>query len=137
MPEQFEAHPDPVRVFLVEDSPKLRDEIVNLLHSLGVFAIVGSAATEAEANLWADEHTGEWDLAILDLVLEQGTGMGVIARFRSGSDDGTIVVFSDYVSPGIQKHCLDLGADAAIPKIELQTFIDRCLHVARERGQAL
>ena len=116
-----------IRVFLVEDFPQGQAALAALLQELGDFAIVGSATTEAEANLWILENPDGWDLAILDLVLEQGTGMGVIAKSRLANASGKIVVFSDYVSPGIRKHCLALGADVAIPKSELPEFISYCL----------
>lgn len=115
-----------VRVFLVEDMSHLKGVIEDLLKSLGHFTVVGTAATEAEAILWLAEHAGQWDLAVVDLVLEQGTGMGVIARTRGRNSDTKVVVFSDYVTEGISRYCLKLGADAAIPKSNMQEFIDFC-----------
>ena len=112
---------------MVEDFPQGQAALAALLQELGDFVIVGSATTEAEANLWILENPDGWDLAILDLVLEQGTGMGVIAKSRLANGSGKIVVFSDYVSPGIRKHCLALGADVAIPKSELPEFISYCM----------
>ena len=120
----------PVRVFLVEDTKHLRDVIAELLDSLGNFALVGTATTEAEANLWLLDHAGSWDLAIIDLVLEQGTGMGVIAKCKHSSATGKVVVFSDYATPGIRRHCLALGAEAAIPKTDLPAFMGYCSAVA-------
>ena len=37
-----------------------------------------------------------------------------------------VVVFSDYVTPGIDRHCLGLGADAAIVKSDMHAFIKYC-----------
>ena len=85
--------------------------------------MVGTASTEAEANLLLDDHPLEWDLAIVDLVLGQGSGMGVIRRCKSVSASGRIVVFSSYVSPGIRAHCLQIGADAVFEKGESAAFI--------------
>ncbi len=101
--------------------------LADLLASLGEFRIVNIAATEAEAKLWLSEHGGEWDLAVLDLVLDQGTGLAVIPRARASAAKGaTIVVFSDYASDGIRKHCLKLGADAVFLKTQTQEFMDYC-----------
>lgn len=122
----------PVRVFLVEDMPSLQGVVVDLLRSIGNFEIVGVVATEAEALLWLDEHRGGWDLALVDLVLEQGTGMGVIARaHKQRGPDGKLVVFSDYVSPGIEKHCLRLGADKAFVKSDSAGLISFCSTMLR------
>lgn len=121
----------PVRVFLVEDMKGLRAAIVDLLDSIGDFSVVKSATTEAEANLWLDENPHGWDLAIVDLVLEQGTGMGVIGKGRHRPSSARMIVFSDYVTPGIHRHCMALGADAAIPKSDLPALIEYCSELAR------
>lgn len=117
-----------VRVFLVEDMQQVQGILADLLASLGDFRLVQASATEAEAKLWLDEHPGEWDLAVVDLVLDQGSGMGVIpkARETSGPSDGRVVVFSDYASDGIRRHCLRLGADAVFLKSQMREFMDYC-----------
>jgi DNA-binding NarL/FixJ family response regulator len=115
-----------VAVLLVEDVIQLRGVVSELLASLGDFTIVGEVGTEAEAKLWLEEHRGEWELAVIDLILEQGTGMGVIAKCKE--QPGTkVVVFSDYATPGIRKHCLQLGADAVFQKSsDVPAFIAWC-----------
>ena len=72
-----------VRVFLVEDLGRTRNTLVELLDTIEGFRVIGCASTEAEANLWLDENSGGWDLAVIDLMLEQGSGMGVLARIES------------------------------------------------------
>jgi len=117
---------DPVRVFLVEDMKHVQGLMRDLLATLGHFVIAGTASTEAEALLWLEEHPDGWDLLVADLILDQGTGLGVIAKCRHRPPGRKVVVLSDYVTPGIHKHCLALGADAAIPKADLNAFIDFC-----------
>ena len=115
-----------IAVLLVEDLKHLRTVIADLLASIGDFEVVGEVSTEAEAKLWLEENPGRWDLAVVDLILEQGTGLGVIAKCREAAGS-KIVVFSDYATPGIHKHCLSLGADAVFQKSEGTTgFIDWC-----------
>lgn len=113
-----------VRVFLVEDMQQVQGILADLLASLGDFRLVQAAATEAEAKLWLEEHPDEWDLAVVDLVLDQGSGMGVIPKAAGSS--GRVVVFSDYASNGIRKHCLRLGADAVFLKSQMREFMDYC-----------
>lgn len=117
-----------IRVFLVEDMKQVQGVLADLLSSIGDFRLVNATATEAEAKLWLDENPGAWDLAIIDLVLDQGTGMGVIPKAhqlarRAG---GRVVVFSDYASEGIRSHCLKLGADAVFPKSKVHDLMDYC-----------
>jgi CheY-like chemotaxis protein len=111
-----------LRVFLVEDLLRMRGLLGELFDSMG-FQVIGTASTEAEANLWLDEHPGGWDLAVLDLVLEQGAGMNVIRRCKADPSGGSIVVFSSYATPGVRQHCLDLGADAVFDKSDTGAFI--------------
>lgn len=112
-----------LRVFLVEDIVRMRGLLGDLFTSMGGFRIVAHATTEAEANLWLEDNPGQWDLAIVDLVLDQGAGMNVIRRCKADPHGGRIVVFSSYASPGVRQHCLDLGADAVFDKSETEGFI--------------
>jgi DNA-binding NarL/FixJ family response regulator len=115
-----------LRVFLVEDIQRMQALLGDLFASMGGFTVVGSAGTEAEANLWLDEHPGAWDLAIIDLVLDQGAGMNVIRRCKADPDGGRIVVFSSYATPGVRRHCLELGADEVFDKGDTERFVGWC-----------
>ena len=99
------------RVFLVEDMKQVHAALAELLAAVGDFRVVGVAGTEAEANLWLLENAGAWDLAIIDLVLEQGTGMSVVPKAAEAAqrDGGSIVVCSDYASEGIRAQVLRRG----------------------------
>lgn len=112
-----------LRVFLVEDLQRMRGLLGELFASIGGFNVVATASTEAEANLWLDEHPGGWDVTVIDLVLEQGSGMNVIRRCKADPQGGRVVVFSSYATPGVRQHCLDLGADAVFDKGETAQFI--------------
>ena len=107
-----------VSIFLVEDLRQVEGALTDYLASMGDFRVVGAARTEAEANHWLQEHPGEWDALILDLVLDQGSGMNVITRARQQPGAGKIAVFSGYASEGIRQHCIALGADAVFDKAE-------------------
>ena len=115
-----------LRVFLVEDIQRMRGLLNDLFTSIGGFRVVAAASTEAEANLWLEDHPGGWDLAIVDLVLDQGAGMNVIRRCKADPKGGAIAVFSSYATPGVRQHCLDLGADEVFDKSETERFIAWC-----------
>jgi DNA-binding NarL/FixJ family response regulator len=117
-----------VRVLLVEDMRQVHGILAELLAGLGDFPLVHATATEAEAKLWLTEHPGAWDLAIVDLVLEQGSGFAVVslAAQQARQHGGRIVVFSDYATHGIRAHCEKLGADAVFLKSEIRDFMDYC-----------
>jgi DNA-binding NarL/FixJ family response regulator len=112
-----------LRVFLVEDQQRLRSLMDDLFQGLGGFQVVGAAASEAEALAWFDEHRDGCDVAIIDLVLEQGSGLGTIRRARRTQPNARILVFSGYASPGVQEHCRGLGADVVFNKVDSGLFV--------------
>jgi DNA-binding NarL/FixJ family response regulator len=112
-----------VRIFLVEDLPGMRSLLQGLFATLGGIRLVDAAATEAEAKLWLDHHVGGWDVALIDLVLDQGSGLGLIRHCKATTPTGKVAVFSSYASPGIVKHCLAIGADAVFDKSDTKGFI--------------
>ena len=83
--------------------------ISELFATTASFELVGSAVTEAEARFWLAEHPASWDLAIVDLVLKEGSGFGVVERAREVNKFSPILVFSGYLSPGVTLHCLELA----------------------------
>ena len=101
----------------------MRGLLTDLFSSMGGLEVVGAASTEAEAKLWLDDHPAGWDVAVIDLVLDQGSGMEVIRRCKAEEGAGRVVVFSSYATPGVRQHCLDLGADAVFDKSETTGFI--------------
>jgi DNA-binding NarL/FixJ family response regulator len=114
-------------VVLVEDSITQRDALERLFEELDGFALTAAFGTEAEAKNWLAEHPGAWKLAVIDLILEQGTGMGLIAKCRDRPDCAKVVVLSGYATPGIRRHCYSLGADAVFDKAtEYPAFVDYC-----------
>jgi DNA-binding NarL/FixJ family response regulator len=103
---------------MVEDFKQMHSVLADLLAAIGDFQVVAALRTEAEAKLWLKEHPGGWDVAVIDLILEEGTGLALIepAVALAREHGGHVVVFSDYVSPGIFAHCLKLGAEAVFQK---------------------
>jgi DNA-binding NarL/FixJ family response regulator len=124
-----------VRVFLVDDSTKTRRLLADVLEGQG-FEFVGEAGTEADANAWLDEHQDRWDLAIIDLLLEQGAGLGVVARCRKYSKGGKVIVFSAYASPAVTSRCIELGANAVFDKTELGPMLEFCRKVKKGAARA-
>jgi len=110
----------------------MRSLFRDLFAQLEDVSVVAAAATEAEARLWLAEHPAGWDIAIVDLILEQGSGMGVISKCKASPRPGKIVVFSSYATPGVRDHCLRLGADAVFDKTDSGAFVAYCVDVVNE-----
>jgi len=100
-----------LRVFLVEDSVSLRERLGDFLSEPGKIEMSGFAATESDAvrQLSADPV----DVAIVDLNLKEGTGLGVIESIRAqhGKAPPTIIVLTNYAFPEFEAACLERGAD--------------------------
>ena len=105
-----------VRVFVVEDQKPMQDLVRDLLDSVGGFELVAMCATETSATEWLLRHSGQWDLAIVDLLLAEGSGFTLLSRCRR--EPGAVVVFSDFVTPAVKQRCVRLGADGVISKGE-------------------
>lgn len=71
----------PVRLFLVEDSPAIRDLLIENLTSIPGVELAGFAEGEAEALTQLSERT--YDVLILDIGLKQGNGMSLLRTLAS------------------------------------------------------
>jgi two-component system, OmpR family, response regulator len=118
-----------IKVFVVDDLDNMRALLADVFETI-TFEIVGTAGSEAEAKLWLEDHPCQWDLTVVDLMLSQGTGFGVITRAREIHPSGCIAVLSSFVSETIEKHCLKLGADAAFDKANSTEFLSWVRRVA-------
>jgi DNA-binding NarL/FixJ family response regulator len=108
----------------------------DLLESVGGFEVVGCASSETSATEWLLRHQGGWDLAILDLLLAEGSGFTLLSRCNK-DPSGAVVVFSDFVTPVVRQRCIRLGADGVISKAQfgelrayLQAFPGRVQDIA-------
>jgi CheY-like chemotaxis protein len=119
-----------IQVALFEDQHNIQSALTDMLRAVGEYRVIATLTTEAEGLAWAEQNRGRWNLAVIDLVLSQGNGISLISRCRRFAPDSKIVVFSGFVSPGIRKHCLRLGADAAFDKADQAAFIDYCKRLA-------
>ncbi|KTT15377.1 response regulator [Pseudacidovorax intermedius] len=116
-----------LRIFIVEDNPTIRDSLIPTLEDLTDAEIVGLAEGEDEAVRWMQAHPGGWDLAIVDLFLRQGSGLGVLRRGRSGGARQSMVVLTNYATTDMRRRCSEAGADRVFDKSnDLDAFFDYC-----------
>lgn len=117
-----------LRVFIVEDSANVVTALKELVDVVGNARIVGIAPNETIATEWATSHRAEWDVAVVDILLDQGNGFTIIQRLKQQAGAGRIAVFSAYLTEVIKRHCLALGADAVFDKSDsegLAAYIER------------
>ena len=117
-----------LKTYIVEDNVTIRENLVGTLEELTCISAVGFAETEAEAVRWLGEHSDHWELAIVDLFLKQGSGLGVLQALSTRRADQKIVVLSNYATPDIRKRCAQFGVDAVFDKSnEIDALIDFCI----------
>ena len=122
------------RVFIVEDSSTIRDNLIETLKELAHFEPVGTTETEHEAKRWLARN--EWDLAIIDLFLREGSGLNVLEACRVRKPGQKVVVLSNHSSPDVRWRCKQLGADAVFDKsTELEALVEYCVQHRREVQQ--
>ncbi|MFT3720503.1 response regulator [Pseudorhodoferax sp.] len=122
-----------LRTYIVEDNPTIRENLVATLEELANIEAVGSAETENEGKAWLVGNAQRWDLAIVDLFLKQGSGLGILNACRDRAPGQKLVVLSNYATPDIRKRCAQLGVDAVFDKSnEIDALIDFCVeHAAK------
>ena len=62
-----------LQTYVVEDNLTIRENLIGTLEELACAAVVGFAETESGARDWLQAHTGDWDLAIVDLLDRKST----------------------------------------------------------------
>ena len=117
-----------LKTYIVEDNPTIRENLIATLEELANIEPVGTSDSENEGKAWLTDNPGQWDLAIVDLFLKQGSGLGVLAACRDRSPWQKIVVLSNYATADIRKRCTQLGVDAVFDKSnEIDALIDFCV----------
>lgn len=120
------------RAYIVEDSSTIRDNLIETLKELAQVEPVGTTESEHEAKRWLSHN--EWDLAVIDLFLREGSGMNVLDACRKRKAGQKVVVLSNHSSRDVRWRCMQLGADAVFDKsTELEMLVDYCARLKGER----
>jgi DNA-binding NarL/FixJ family response regulator len=122
----------PLKVVLIEDSLLLRDALRAKLDEVSGVEVVGGAEDERSALELLQRQRP--DLAIVDLKLRTGSGIGVL-RALFGNPDRfgrpRAVVFSNHGQALVREHCLALGVDRFFDKAteteELLAYVRQAL----------
>jgi response regulator of citrate/malate metabolism len=80
----------PIRTLIVDDDASVRALHVRFVEGLAGFTVLGTAATGAEAVAFVTAT--EVDLILLDMHLPDYSGIEVLHRLRSSSDDAAVIV---------------------------------------------
>ncbi len=100
-----------MKVYLVEDSPVLRDRVMESLAEDDRVAVVGHAETEDAAL--AGIAAAAPDAVILDIQLKRGNGLNVLRRLaRLGlARLPTVIVLTNFAEPEYRRRAIAAGCD--------------------------
>jgi two-component system OmpR family response regulator len=114
VPAPARARP-PARVFLVEDNPVVERCMLETLADIGV-SVVGRSHDERGATAWLEHNPQAWDIAIVDMVLAQGSGLGVLRGVLGRSREKKVLIVTNYMSPELRAKSFALGANGVYNK---------------------
>ena len=116
-----------IRVFLVEDSAVIRDNLGAALEELAPVRIVGFAEDQLAATEWMLCHPRGCDLVVIDIFLRRGSGLDFL-REAAKLTGVSKVVLSNYATLDMRRKCLELGADEVFDKSnEIDAFVEYCV----------
>lgn len=120
------------RTYIVEDNATIRENLIGTLEELAAIDPVGYADTEDQGRTWLAAHPGQWDLAIVDLFLRAGSGLGVLTACRERRPHQRLVVLSNYATADVRARCAQLGVDAVFDKSnEIDALVEFCIGLGR------
>lgn len=120
-----------LRVFIVEDSPVIRQNLVGALEEMAPVTVVGHAEGAEGARVALTRHPPLCDLAIVDLFLRDGTGLDVLRALRDHDHPLARVVFTNYATAELRRMCLVLGADRVFDKsTDIDALVNYCISLA-------
>jgi len=101
-----------MRILLVEDEPRIADDIATTLKATGY--VVETAGDGEEA--WFLGDTEDYDLIVLDLGLPKMDGLSVLKRWRAAGRTVPVLVLTARGAWAERVEGIDAGADDYLPK---------------------
>ena len=100
-----------LKVYIVEDSPVLRERVIESLEETGNSRIVGSADTEDDAVSGIIDSVP--DAVVLDIQLREGNGLNVLRRLRNIDLEvrPLVIILTNYNYPEFRYRAMTAGTD--------------------------
>jgi len=97
-----------MKVFLVEDSPLLRERVQAILESIpGAEAVGHAGSAQAAIQGIANTHA---DVVVLDIQLEQGNGFDVLRALQKSAPGVQTYVLTNFANEAYRRKAESLGA---------------------------
>jgi DNA-binding NarL/FixJ family response regulator len=113
-----------LKVFLIEDAQRIRSVLIEVLQQIENVEVVGFA--ESEKDALSQLRSIEWDIAIVDIGLREGSGLAVLSALKNDERDyGKRLVFTSSPSRALKFRTLSLGAEGFFDKsFEMDMLVD-------------
>lgn len=98
-----------MEIFVVEDSPLLRERLTRIFGQIRGVQVGGQAATATEAVERINKTHP--DVVVLDIRLAQGNGFQVLKDIKQSPESPYVIVLTNYPYPPYRKRFLEQGAD--------------------------
>lgn len=113
-----------LRALIVEDHPLILASLCEMLEEMAAVDVVGTAAGEMEARQWLDSRTQACDIAIVDIFLKKGSGLGVLQHMTGYERPPERIVLTNYATEQMRERCKALGAAEVFDKsTELEDLV--------------
>ncbi len=122
-----------IKTFIVEDNALIFERLVEMLEEDANAHVLGSAVDQTGAEAWLQSGEAfDADLLIIDIFLQQGSGLDVLEAARARGLPCKFVVLTNYATPAIRARCLALGADSVFDKsTEVDELLTYCVALQR------
>lgn len=116
-----------LKVFIVEDNPVVRQNLVDALEEMAPVKVVGHAEGAASAKIALTAVPPACELAIVDIFLRDGSGLELLRAMHEQHSPVARVVLTNYATTDIRDKCLALGADRVFDKsTDIDALVDYC-----------
>ena len=113
-----------LRIVVVDDSPLIRDYVVQMFAKLEGFKIVGLAADGDEGLRMI--HELRPDVVLLDIRMPHRDGIDVLREIRKEDSQMVIIMFTADPSVVLEEICFKEGANYYLGKTEILDLIGIC-----------
>jgi DNA-binding NarL/FixJ family response regulator len=103
-----------VKVFIADDSARLREQLLGMLSELNGIEIIGQAQDAAEALQAICKLKP--DVVTLDIQMIGGSGIEVLKQIKQAALTPVVIMLTNRTSLPYRKRCLEAGADFFLDK---------------------
>jgi DNA-binding NarL/FixJ family response regulator len=123
----------PIRIFVLEDDPRLRVRLVKLINQVGGFEAAGQAGSVAGGIAAISTMVQTPDLCLIDLGMPDGSGLDVVRAIKARCS-AKVLIFTVFGDQNSVITALEAGADGFVLKDSKDTELIDAINAALDGG---